>query len=111
VKTIAISLFLFVVAGLCEIGGGYLVWEWLRGDKGRLFGILGAIVLMLYGFVPTLQPESSFGRVYAAYGGVFIVMSLLWGWLVDGWRPDRFDLTGAGLALLGVFTIMWGPRS
>ncbi len=110
-KTIAVSLLLFVLAGLFEIGGGYLVWEWLRGGKGLLFGILGAIVLMLYGFIPALQPENSFGRVYAAYGGVFIVMSLLWGWLVDGWRPDRFDLAGAGLALLGVFIIMWGPRS
>src|SRR5437870_2054512 len=84
VKTIVISLSLFIVAGLCEIGGGYLMWEWLRGGRGRLAGVLGAIVLMLYGVVPALQPESAFGRVYAAYGGIFIAMSLAWGWLVDG---------------------------
>lgn len=107
---IALSSLLFIIAGLFEIGGGYLVWEWLRGGKGYLYAVLGAVILMLYGVVPTLQPESAFGRVYAAYGGVFIVMSLLWGRLIDNWRPDRFDMAGAAICLIGVSVIMWAPR-
>jgi small multidrug resistance family-3 protein len=101
---------LFVLAGLAEIGGGWLVWQWLRNGKALWVGLLGGAVLMLYGVIPTLQEESSFGRVYAAYGGVFVVLSILWGTVVDGWRPDRFDLIGAGVALIGVFIIMWGRR-
>jgi small multidrug resistance family-3 protein len=108
---IAQSVFYFVVAGLCEIGGGYLVWLWLREGKKLWYGLLGAVVLVLYGVVPTLQPYPNFGRIYAAYGGVFILLSLLWGWQVDGQRPDRFDLLGAGLCAVGVAVIMYVPRS
>jgi small multidrug resistance family-3 protein len=104
------SLFFFVLAGLCEIGGGYLIWLWLREGKGIELAILGAIILVLYGIIPTLQP-ASFGRVYAAYGGIFIVMSLLWAWQVDKFIPDRFDIIGASLALIGVFIIMYWPRA
>lgn len=97
------SIFYFVVAGLFEIGGGYLVWVWLRGGKSFWYGVAGAIVLILYGMVPTLQPtNASFGRVYAAYGGIFIALSILWGWKVDKITPDRFDLIGALIALIGV---------
>ena len=103
------SVALFVLAGLCEIGGGYLVWLWLRGGRGVLFGALGAAVLMLYGVVPTLQP-APFGRVYAAYGGVFVAMALFWGWLIDRQPPDRFDLLGSLLCLCGVAVIMYWPR-
>ncbi len=106
---IAKSLSYFVLAGLCEIGGGYLVWLWLREDKSPLYGLFGAIVLILYGVVPTLQP-AHFGRVYAAYGGVFVVMSILWGWGIDQIRPDRYDLIGGLICLLGVFVIMYWPR-
>lgn len=67
------------------------------------------ILLALYGFLPTIQP-AHLGRVYAAYGGVFIVLSLLWGWKVDGIEPDRFDLIGAALALFGVVVMMYWPR-
>jgi small multidrug resistance family-3 protein len=102
------SLFLFLLAGLAEIGGGWLIWQWLREGRGVLLGVLGGIVLVLYGVIPTLQSEPAFGRVYAAYGGVFIVLSILWGWLVDGWQPDRYDLIGAAIALVGVAVIMWG---
>jgi small multidrug resistance family-3 protein len=77
-----LSILYFLVAGLCEIGGGYLVWLWLREGKSLWYGVLGAIILILYGALPTLQP-ANFGRVYATYGGVFIVLSLLWGWQVD----------------------------
>jgi len=104
------SLSLFVVAGLCEIGGGYLVWLWLREGKGSLYGLAGACVLILYGVIPTLQP-ANFGRVYAAYGGVFVALSILWGWKIDNVAPDRFDLIGGLICLLGVGVIMYWPRS
>ncbi len=103
------SLFFFMLAGLCEIGGGYLVWLWLREDKSVYFALGGAVLLILYGVVPTLQP-AHFGRVYAAYGGVFIVLSLLWGARVDHIAPDKFDLIGACFALLGVLIMMYWPR-
>src|SRR5262245_43608042 len=83
------SVALFALAGLCEIGGGYLMWKWWRDGAGWPAGLAGAVVLALYGIVPTYQP-SHFGRVYAAYGGVFVALSLAWGWAVDGIRPDRF---------------------
>lgn len=105
------SLGLFALAGLCEIGGGYLVWLWLRDGKAALWGVLGSAVLVLYGIVPTFQTESTFGRVYAAYGGVFVVLAMLWGWGIDRQPPDLYDAIGAGICLLGVAVIMWSPRS
>ena len=107
---IAKSLFLFVLAGLCEIGGGYLVWLWWREGKGPWVALCGAALLVLYGIFPTLQ-TASFGRVYAAYGGIFIVLSLIWGYRVDRITPDRFDLIGGSIALLGVLVIMYWPRA
>ncbi len=107
---IARSLVLFFLAGLAEIGGGWLVWQWLRNDRGLILGLLGGAVLFLYGVIPTLQQEAAFGRVYAAYGGIFVVLAILWGMVVDGWRPDRYDLIGAGIALVGVAVLMWGRR-
>jgi len=103
------SLLLFVLAGLCEIGGGWLMWRCLRDDRPGWWGLLGGLVLVLYGIVPTLQ-ASHFGRVYAAYGGFFIALSLLWGWVIDGDRPDRADVCGAAIALLGVCLMMYWPR-
>lgn len=102
------AISLFVLAGLAEIGGGWLVWQWLREGRGLALGLVGGVVLVLYGVIPTWQAELSFGRVYAAYGGVFIVLSIAWGRFVDGWRPDRYDLLGAGIALAGVAVILWG---
>ena len=104
------SLLYFVAAGLCEIGGGYLVWLWLRENKPIWFGLIGGAILILYGVIPTLQP-ANFGRVYAAYGGVFVVLSIVWGWSVDKITPDRFDLIGGVVALAGVFIIMYSPRN
>ncbi|KIL76087.1 YnfA family protein [Bacillus badius] len=101
---------LFVLAGIAEIGGGYLIWQWLREGRPGWYGLLGGIALVLYGVVATWQLFPSFGRVYAAYGGVFIVLSLLWGWLVDKKAPDSFDWAGAFICLLGVAVILW-PRS
>lgn len=103
------SVVLFVAAGLCEIGGGYLVWLWLRDRRSALLGALGGLLLFVYGILPTLQP-AHFGRVYAAYGGVFVVLSLVWGWLVDGHRPDVPDVVGATLCVVGVGVIMYWPR-
>ena len=103
------SLFYFVLAGLCEIGGGYLVWLWLREGTSSLLAFVGAVVLILYGIIPTFQ-QANFGRVYAAYGGVFIVLSILWGWKIDKNPPDKFDLLGGLIALLGVLVIMYWPR-
>jgi len=104
------ALFFFLLAGLCEIGGGYLVWRWLREGAPWFVGVLGALLLVLYGIIPTLQP-ANFGRVYAAYGGIFIGLAMVWGWGIDGVRPDRWDLIGAALALVGVAVILYGPRT
>ena len=104
------SVAYFIIAGIFEIGGGYLIWQWLREGQGLLYALAGAVILILYGVVPTLQPEGSFGKVYAAYGGVFIVLSLLWGWKVEGIVPDRFDVMGGVIALIGVAVIMYWPR-
>ena len=106
---IAYSLPLFLLAGLCEIGGGWLIWQWLRVGRGFSWGLIGGAVLILYGIIPTFQP-AHFGRVYATYGGFFIVLSLIWGWIADGNIPDRFDVTGALIALVGVSIIMYWPR-
>ena len=105
------SIFYFLLAGVFEIGGGYLIWLWLRQGKSLIYGIIGALVLILYGIIPTLQPENSnFGRVYATHGGIFIVLSILWGWKVDNIIPDKFDLIGGFIALIGVLIIMYAPR-
>lgn len=106
---LARSIALFVIAGLMEIGGGYLVWLWLRNGRGVALGALGGLLLFLYGVVPTFQP-AHFGRVYAAYGGVFVVLSLLWGWWLEGRRPDAPDAFGAILCVIGVALIMYWPR-
>ncbi len=103
------SLSIFVLAGLCEIGGGYLIWLWIKEGKPLWYAALGAIILIAYGVVATWQ-SASFGRVYAAYGGVFIILALLWAWKVDGFKPDRFDVIGAAIALIGVCIIIYAPR-
>jgi small multidrug resistance family-3 protein len=104
------SMALFVVAAVCEIGGAWLVWQGVREHRGLLFIGAGVAALGAYGFVATLQPDAHFGRILAAYGGVFVAGSLGWGMLVDGFRPDRWDLIGAVLCLAGVAVIMYAPR-
>ena len=110
VSPIAQSVGLFLLAGLAEIGGGYLMWLWWRGGRPWPIGLVGGLVLVLYGLIPTYQP-AHFGRVYAAYGGVFVVLSVLWGWALDRIAPDRWDLIGAALCLTGVVVIMYAPRA
>jgi small multidrug resistance family-3 protein len=103
------SIALFIVAGLFEIGGGYLVWQWWRNGAAFVLGIIGGFVLFLYGIVPTYQP-AHFGRVYAAYGGWFVLLSIAWGWIVDRMAPDRFDILCGAVCLAGVAIIMYSPR-
>lgn len=105
------SILLFVVAAVLEIGGAWLVWQGIREHRGWLWIGLGFVALGLYGVVATLQPDASFGRILAAYGGVFVAGSLLWGMAVDGFRPDRWDVSGALVCLVGVALIMYAPRA
>ena len=103
------SLLLFMVAGVCEIAGGWLVWKSIRDGKPAWWGIAGGVILIFYGIIPTFQ-AAHFGRIYAVYGGFFIALSLLWGWYFDGNRPDRVDVVGAAVALIGVCVMMYWPR-
>ncbi|HEX8078595.1 MAG TPA: YnfA family protein [Jatrophihabitans sp.] len=109
--TIARSILLFVLAAVAEIGGAWLVWQGVRESKGLAFVAAGIVALGAYGFVATLQPDANFGRILAAYGGIFIAGSLLWGMVVDGFKPDRWDLWGAAICLIGVAVIMYAPRA
>ncbi len=104
------SVALFAAAALAEIGGAYLLWIAIRDGRGLLVGALGVAALGLYGVVAAFQPDNEFGRVLAAYGGVFIVGSLAWGMAFDGFTPDRYDVLGAFLCLIGVAVIMYAPR-
>ncbi len=108
--TVTRSLLLFALAAVAEIGGAWLVWQGVREHRGWVFVGAGVAALAAYGFVATLQPNAEFGRILAAYGGVFVVGSLAWGAALDGYRPDRFDLIGAGICVLGVAVIMYAPR-
>ncbi|WP_348797308.1 YnfA family protein [Flavobacterium adhaerens] len=99
----------FILAGLCEIGGGYLVWLWLKEEKSVWYGVTGAIILALYGYVMTLQ-TSSFGKSYVVYGGIFIVMALLWAWKIDNFKPDKYDWIGTAIILIGIAVILFMPR-
>ncbi len=107
---IARSVVLFLVAALAEIGGAWLVWQGVREHRGLAWIGAGVLALGLYGFVATLQPDANFGRILAAYGGIFVAGSLAWGMALDGFRPDRYDLIGAGICLIGVAVIMYAPR-
>ena len=109
--SVARSILLFVVAALAEIGGAWLVWQGVREHRGLLWIGAGILALGAYGFVATLQPEANFGRILAAYGGVFVAGSLAWGMVLDGFRPDRFDVLGAAICLVGVTVIMYAPRA
>lgn len=104
------SIILFIAAAFAEIGGAWLVWQGVREHRGWLWIGAGVIALGIYGFVATLQPDANFGRILAAYGGVFVAGSLAWGMVVDGFKPDRYDVIGALICLLGVAIIMYAPR-
>ncbi|MFE5912031.1 YnfA family protein [Streptomyces wedmorensis] len=108
--TVARSVALFAVAALFEIGGAWLVWQGIREHKGWVWIGAGVIALGLYGVVATLQSDDNFGRVLAAYGGIFVAGSLAWGMVADGYRPDRYDVIGALVCLAGMAVIMYAPR-
>jgi small multidrug resistance family-3 protein len=103
------SITLFFVAAVAEIGGGYMIWKWLRERRGILFGIIGGLILFIYGVIPTFQP-ANFGRVYAAYGGIFIISSILWGMFIDRKKPDRYEVIGSVIAVMGAVIIFYSPR-
>jgi small multidrug resistance family-3 protein len=103
------TIMLFVLAGIFEIGGGYLFWLWIRENREIIFALVGAIVLFIYGIIPTFQP-SHFHRIYATYGGIFVVISLIWGWVFDGTAPDVYDIIGSLIILVGVTIIYYWPR-
>jgi small multidrug resistance family-3 protein len=108
--SVARSILLFILAAVAEIGGAWLVWQGVREHRGWIWTGAGVIALGLYGFVATLQPDANFGRILAAYGGVFVAGSLVWGVALDGFRPDRWDIIGALICLVGVAVIMYAPR-
>jgi small multidrug resistance family-3 protein len=101
---------LFFAAAIAEIGKGYLVCPWIRKKKKLILGLVGGIILFIYGIIQTLQP-ANFGRVYAAYGGIFIVFSILWGVLVDKKKPDRYEIIGSFIVLAGTVIMYYAPRS
>jgi small multidrug resistance family-3 protein len=109
--SVARSLLLFALAAVAEIGGAWLVWQGVREHRGVAFIGAGIAALAAYGFVATLQDDANFGRILAAYGGIFVAGSLLWGTVADGFKPDRFDYIGAGICLVGVVVIMYSPRT
>ena len=108
---VARSIALVLAAAVLEIGGAWLVWQGVRENRGWLWVGLGVAALGAYGFVATLQPDADFGRILAAYGGVFVAGSLAWGVVLDGYRPDRFDVVGALVSLLRVAMIVHAPRT
>ena len=110
IVTLFRSVGFFILAGLLEIGGGYMVWIALKDRQPMWLGVLGGIMLAVYGAVATLQP-AGFGRTYAAYGGVFVVMALLWGWIVDKTKPDLYDVVGAAIVVIGTIIIFYAPRN
>lgn len=109
VEVILFTMGLFLFSAVLEIGGGYLVWKWLRDHKGKVLGLIGGLILFSYGVIPTLQP-AEFGRVYATYGGIFIIVSIMWGYWIDKKKPDRFEIIGSIIALAGVAIMFYFPR-
>ncbi|ALO68001.1 hypothetical protein AS189_17800 [Arthrobacter alpinus] len=104
------TIILFALAAVAEIGGAWLIWQAVREDKAWWWAGLGIVALGAYGFIAAMQQDANFGRVLAAYGGVFIAGSLVWGMIVDKFTPDRWDIIGALVALAGVSIIMFAPR-
>jgi small multidrug resistance family-3 protein len=108
---VAVKTFgIFLAAVVGELGGTYAVWRWLRAGATPLLAVVALAALLGYAAVQTLQPEDRYGRLFAAYAGVFLIGALLWGWGVDGKAPDRFDWIGAAVVLVGVLIVLWGRR-
>jgi small multidrug resistance family-3 protein len=101
----------YALAAFAEIGGCFAFWAWARLGKSALWLLPGLISLAGFAFLLTFVPASAAGRAFAAYGGVYIAASLLWMWTIEGARPDRWDLIGAGICILGATLILAGPRA
>ena len=102
---------IFIAAALAEIAGCFAFWAWWRLDKSPLWLFPGVASLVLFAFLLTLSDSNAAGRAYAAYGGVYIAAALAWLWLAEGVRPDRWDLIGVAICLIGASVILFGPRS
>jgi small multidrug resistance family-3 protein len=102
---------LFVAAAFCEIGGCFAFWAWLRLGRSPLWAVAGTVILVIFAWLLTRVDSAAAGRAFAAYGGIYICTSLLWLWAVEGVRPDRWDITGAAICLIGSFIILLGPRA
>ena len=103
------SLGIFFFAAVLEISGGYLIWRWLKNHQGKIIGVIGGFILFSYGVIMTLQPEN-FGKVYATYGGIFVVSSLLWGYWIEKKKPDKFEILGSIVVLIGITVMFYFPR-
>lgn len=104
------SIVIFALTALAEIAGCFAFWAWLRLGKSALWLIPGTLSLVAFAWLLTCVESDAAGRAYAAYGGVYIVASLLWLWVVEGARPDRWDALGAAVCLIGAGIILFGPR-
>lgn len=102
------TLGLLIATALAELGGCYLTFVWLRRNGSGLLLLGGVLALALFAWLLTLHPNV--GRAYAAYGGVYVACAVLWGWWVDGQAPDRWDVIGAAVSILGMLLIVLGPR-
>ena len=106
----AMTVLAYIGAALAEIAGCFAFWAWLRLDKSPLWLVPGVVFLCLFAFLLALVDAEYAGRTYAAYGGVYIMSALLWLWVAEGVKPDRWDLIGAIVCLFGAAVILWGPR-
>lgn len=104
------SILFFLVAALGEISGCYAFWIWLRLDGGMIWIVPGILALIIFAAALTQIEAANAGRVYAAYGGIYILSSIVWLWLVEGVKPDRGDLIGVGIALIGTAVILFSPH-
>jgi small multidrug resistance family-3 protein len=105
------SYLIFVAASLAEIAGCFAFWSWWRLDKSALWLIPGVAALVLFAWLLALTDTDAAGRTYAAYGGIYIAASLPWLWLIEGVRPDRWDMAGAAICMIGASVILLGPRA
>ncbi len=104
------TILIYASAALAEIAGCFAFWAWLKLDRSSLWLVPGIVSLALFAWLLTLVPSEAAGRAYAAYGGVYIAASLVWLWLAEGQRPDRFDLVGAAICLVGAAVILLPQR-
>lgn len=105
------TIAVYVGAAIAEIGGCFAFWIWLRLGRAPWWGLIGTMSLLIFGLLLTRSEVAFAGRAYAAYGGIYIMASLLWLWAVEGVVPDRWDTIGAGICLAGAALILWGPRA